>query len=346
MRVASNSVQRGRLTHREYIEGVLAGDRVVLARAITLIESELPSDAELAAKLLDGILPHTGKAHRIGITGIPGAGKSTFIDAFGMHLIREYKQKIAVLSVDPSSPISGGSILGDKTRMERLSVENNAFIRPSPARGHFGGVARTTRETILLCEAAGFDNIVVETVGVGQSETAVRSMTDFFLLITIAGGGDELQVMKRGIIELVDAIAVNKADSDNECNAERARAEYSNALRLFRPNANGWSPRVVATSAVTARGIAEILKMIVEHRTLLESTGVLAAHRRAQSLEWMRDLIVSRLEDLFRTDAQVAKRLPELEDAVRDGTMTAFSAAHELLAVFTRSEADAIRRAD
>ena len=209
------------------------GDRTVLARAITVIESELPSDGELAARLLDALLPHTGHARRVGITGVPGVGKSTFIDALGMHLIRERGENVAVLSVDPSSPISGGSILGDKTRMEHLAVEERAFIRPSPSQGHLGGVARRTRETILLCEAAGYRNVLVETVGVGQSETAVRSMTDFFLLLMLAGAGDELQGMKRGIIEMLDGMAINKADGDNRQKAERARIEYAGALHLF-----------------------------------------------------------------------------------------------------------------
>jgi LAO/AO transport system kinase len=206
-----------------YTEGILRGDRVTLARAITVVESDLPADGELAARILDAILPATGKSRRVGITGVPGVGKSTFIDALGMHLIRERGERVAVLSVDPSSPISGGSILGDKTRMERLSVEERAFIRPSPSRGHLGGVARRTRETMLLCEAAGFENVLVETVGVGQSETAVRSMTDFFLLLMLAGAGDELQGIKRGIIEMIDGMVINKADGDNRRKAERAR---------------------------------------------------------------------------------------------------------------------------
>src|SRR5580704_952059 len=241
---------RGRLPLESYIGGILRGDRVTLARAITLVESQRPSDADLAARLLDSILPHTGKSRRVGITGVPGAGKSTFIDALGMHLIREYREGIAVLSIDPSSPLSGGSILGDKTRMERLCVEEQAFIRPSPAGGHLGGVARRTRETILLCEAAGFENILIETVGVGQSETAVRSMVDFFLLLMLAGAGDELQGMKRGIVEMTDLIAFNKADGDNKRNAERARVEYAGALHLFPAAADGWTPKVLTCSAL------------------------------------------------------------------------------------------------
>ena len=246
------SVMR-RLPLQQYIDGVLGGDRMVLARAITVIESKLPADGELAAHLLDALLPHTGRALRVGITGVPGVGKSTFIDALGMHLIRERGENVAVLSVDPSSPISGGSILGDKTRMERLAVEERAFIRPSPSQGHLGGVARRTRETMLLCEAAGYRNILVETVGVGQSETAVRSMTDFFLLLMLAGAGDELQGMKRGIIEMLDGMAINKADGDNKPKAERARIEYAGALHLFPASPDGWTPRVLTCSSIGGR---------------------------------------------------------------------------------------------
>ena len=247
-----------RLPLPRYVEGVLAGDRMLLARAITVIESNLPSDAELAAHLLDALLPHTGKALRVGITGVPGVGKSTFIDALGMYLIAERSENVAVLSVDPSSAISGGSILGDKTRMARLAVAERAFIRPSPSQGHLGGVARRTRETILLCEAAGYRNILVETVGVGQSETADRSMTDFFLLLMLAGAGDELQGMKRGIIEMLDGMAINKADGDNTAKAERARIEYAGALHLLPASADGWTPRVLTCSAIAKEGIAEI----------------------------------------------------------------------------------------
>src|ERR1044071_7382104 len=245
---------RSRLPLETYIGGILRGDRVLLARAITLIESERPSDAELSARLLDSILPHTGRSRRVGITGVPGVGKSTFIDALGMYLIRNRGERVAVLSVDPSSPLSGGSILGDKTRMDRLCVDEKALIRPSPARGHLGGVARRTRETILLCEAAGFENILIETVGVGQSETAVRSMCDFFLLLMLAGAGDELQGMKRGIIEMIDGIAINKGDGDNVRKAERARVEYAGALHLFPAPADGWTPRVLTCSALPATG--------------------------------------------------------------------------------------------
>ena len=323
-----------RLPVGRYVEGVLGGDRMVLARAITVIESNLPSDGELAARLLDALLPPTGKSLRVGITGVPGVGKSTFIDALGMHLIRERGENVAVLSVDPSSPISGGSILGDKTRMERLAVEERAFIRPSPSQGHLGGVARRTRETILLCEAAGYRNILVETVGVGQSETAVRSMTDFFLLLMLAGAGDELQGMKRGIIEMLDGMAINKADGDNKPKAERARIEYSGALHLFPASADGWTPRVLTCSAISKEGIAEVWQMVLDHRELLEGNGSLAKLRNLQALQWMNELTMLGLEELFRGNRAVAERLPLLREQVHRGRMTPFAASRELLSLF------------
>jgi LAO/AO transport system kinase len=329
-----------RLPLERYLEGVLGGERTVLARAITVIESNLPSDGELAARLLDAVLPHTGHALRVGITGVPGVGKSTFIDALGMHLIRDRGENVAVLSVDPSSAISGGSILGDKTRMERLAVEERAFIRPSPSQGHLGGVARRTRETILLCEAAGYRNILVETVGVGQSETAVRSMTDFFLLLMLAGAGDELQGMKRGIIEMLDGMAINKADGDNKPKAERARIEYSGALHLFPAPADGWTPRVLTCSAIAKEGIAEVWQMVLEHRELLEGNGFLAKLRNQQALDWMNELTMLGLEALFRRNRTVAERLPLLREAVHGGRMTPFAAARELLALFRAQPAD------
>ena len=321
----------------QYVDGVLGGDRMVLARAITVIESQLPPDGDLAAQLLDRVLPHSGKSRRVGITGVPGVGKSTFIDALGMHLIRDYGETVAVLSVDPSSPISGGSILGDKTRMERLSAEDRAFIRPSPSRGHPGGVARRTRETILLCEAAGYQNILVETVGVGQSETTVRSMTDFFLLLMLAGAGDELQGMKRGIIEMLDGMAINKADGDNKEKAEQARIEYSNALHLFSASADGWTPPVVTCSSVTGDGVAEVWRIVLDHRRLLEGNGFLAQRRSRQALEWMNELIRLGLEDLLQADRAVASRLPLLQEKVRRGDMTPFAASRELLQIFGKT---------
>jgi len=307
---------------------------VILARAITIIESELPSDSELAAQILDHLLPHSGNSRRVGITGVPGAGKSTFIDALGMLLIHEYDENLAVLSIDPSSPISSGSILGDKTRMERLATEDRAFIRPSPSRGHLGGVARRTRETMLLCEAAGYRNIFVETVGVGQSETAVRAMTDFFLLLMLAGAGDELQGMKRGIIEMLDGMAITKADGDNKAKAEHARSEYAHALHLFPASADGWAPPVLTCSSVTGEGLAEVWEMILEHRRLMESKGFLAERRSRQALEWMNELLLLGIENSFRNDHRVAERLPELREEVRRGLVTPFAASRDLLRIY------------
>ena len=324
----------GRLPLNQYVQGVLAGDRVVLARAITLIESRLAADSERAAQLLDAILPHTGRSRRVGITGVPGVGKSTFIDALGMHVIRDCGERLAVLTVDPSSPISGGSILGDKTRMERLSAEPHAFIRPSPAGGHLGGVARRTRETILLCEAAGYRNVFIETVGVGQSETVVRSMSDFFLLLMLAGAGDELQGIKRGIIEMIDGMAINKADGDNLKKAERARAEYASALHLFPPSGDGWTPRVLTCSSIKNTGIAEIWQMVLEHEALLGATGRIAERRALGDLQWMEDLISMGLAELFQAQPNVAERLPSLQRDVREGRVTPLAASRELLELF------------
>ncbi len=332
--IHTTPARRRRLAPERYVEGVLAGDRTVLARAITVIESELPADGELGARILDAVLPHTGRSRRVGITGVPGAGKSTFIDALGMHLLRDRGENVAVLSIDPSSPISGGSILGDKTRMERLAVEEKAFIRPSPSGGHLGGVARRTRETLLLCEAAGYRNILVETVGVGQSETAVRSMTDFFLLLMLAGAGDELQGMKRGIIEMLDGMAINKADGDNKPKAERARIEYASALHLFPASPDGWTPRVLTCSAISGERIPDVWQMVLDHHALLEANGHLALQRKAQALEWMNELVRLGLVEAFQKDPAVAARWPELQGEVREGRVSPYAASRELLGLF------------
>jgi LAO/AO transport system kinase len=324
----------GRLPAAHYVSGILDGDRAMIGRAISVIESHLPSDEVLAEQILDAVLVHTGKSRRIGITGVPGSGKSTFIDALGMYLLHELGEKVAVLSVDPSSPVSGGSILGDKTRMERLSGQPNAFIRPSPARGYLGGVARRTRECILVCEAAGYQNVLVETVGVGQSEIEVSSMTDFFLLLMIPGAGDELQGIKRGIIEMVDGIVVNKADGEKLREARRARGQYETALRMFTPNRHGWTPRVLTCSALENRGMCEVWQMILDHRAQQEAGGHLERRRQAQALSWMRELISSGLQEIFQNASAVQERFARLEQSVREHTISPSRAARELLHLY------------
>lgn len=316
------------------VHGATLVQRRAMAKAITLLESTRTDHRAQGDALLTALLPHTGNSFRLGISGVPGVGKSTFIDALGMHLIKDRGENVAVLSIDPSSPISGGSILGDKTRMERLAADERAFIRPSPSRGHLGGVARRTRETILLCEAAGFENILVETVGVGQSEIAVRSMTDFFLLLMLAGAGDELQGIKRGIIEMLDGMAITKADGDNKPKAERARIEYSHALHLFPPSTDGWMPSVLTCSSLTGEGIPEVWQTVVDHRQLLSGNGFLEKRRSRQALEWMNELVTLGLEESFRADHAVASRLPRLQEEVRRGHVTPFAASRELLDLF------------
>jgi LAO/AO transport system kinase len=333
---APASRRRRRLTAGEYLGGIRGGDRAVLARAITLVESELPSDADVASDVIEACLPFTGGARRVGITGVPGVGKSSFIEALGTHLTRDLGETVAVLSIDPSSPLSGGSILGDKTRMERLATDDRAFIRPSPSRGHLGGVARRTREAMLLCEAAGYQNVFVETVGVGQSETTVRSMTDFFLLLMLAGAGDELQGMKRGILEMTDLIAINKADGDNRPRAERARHDYESALHLFPASADGWDPRVLTCSALTRDGVAEVWSAVLEHRARLDANGWLARLREQQALEWMRDALLYGLEQEIRRDDAVNGRLAAMREEVRAGRLSPFRAAQDLLRLFRR----------
>ena len=315
----------------EYVEGVLAGDRAILAQAITLLESTLPSDRELAEAITDRLLPASGKSVRVGITGVPGVGKSTFIEALGTHLTDGLGEKVAVLAVDPSSPLSGGSILGDKTRMPKLSVNPRAFIRPSPARGALGGVAQRTREAMLVCEAAGYENIIVETVGVGQSETLVATMVDFFLLLLLPGAGDELQGIKRGIIELTDLVAINKADGDNRRRAELAQREFGRALALFPPPPSGWTPTVVTCSALTGVGVPEIWDVVRQYCAATRASGCFDRRRREQNREWMHELIRQGLRERFLSDPAVQRKLAELERAVSEGTVTSLRAARELL---------------
>jgi LAO/AO transport system kinase len=321
-----------------YLDGVLAGDRAVLARAITLIESSHPERRKLAASLLSLALPFTGQAWRIGVTGAPGVGKSTTIDQFGINLI-DAGHKVAVLAVDPSSTRTGGSILGDKTRMERLARDPRAFIRPSPSSGALGGVARATRETMALCEAAGFNVIIVETVGVGQSETAVAGMVDFFLVLLQPGAGDDLQGMKKGVAELADMIAINKADGGNEVRANITAADYRSALHILTPQSPHWRPPVITISAVKNTGLDVMWEKIAEHRRTLETAGAFAARRAEQAVQWMNDLIEEGLRGQIRANAKVAARLARLEADVREGLTTPALAAEEVLAQIQSSTA-------
>jgi len=318
------------------IQGVFADDRRTLAKTITLIESALPQHQEKAREIVDRLLPQAGKASRIGITGVPGVGKSTFIESFGMHLIQR-GCKVAVLAVDPSSARSGGSILADKTRMEMLSVEKNAFIRPSPSGGTLGGVARKTRETMLVCEAAGFDVILVETVGVGQSETTVASMVDFFLVLMLSGAGDELQGIKKGVLELADAIAVNKADGDNVEKANRARKEYETALHMLTPSSPTWSPPVKTCSALRGRGLDEIWDMIQDHRTRMNTTGEFEKNRRKQAFAWMWSMVDEGLQEWFYENPAVKGRLPDISRRVESGELSPTNAAFQLLSFLNNS---------
>jgi len=320
-----------RLTLDAYERGVRGRDRAVLARAITLIESRQESDAGLAQELLGRLLPATGHAHRVGITGVPGVGKSTFVDAMGMFLVGR-GHRVAVLAIDPSSTLSGGSILGDKTRMARLSLEPRAFIRPSPSGATPGGIARRTRETMLLCEAAGFDVVFVETVGVGQGETAVADMVDFFLVLALPGSGDELQGIKKGVLELADAIAVNKSDGEGANRARMALGDLKAALRYLPRKRASWLPRALAISGLTGAGLQELWAVVEEHRATLTTTGELAALRSEQQRAWMWSLIVERLERNFRTNPRVAARLPAVEADVVGGRTTPTAAAETLLA--------------
>ncbi len=320
---------------RNISTGILHGDRMILARAITLIESGLGSDRRIAEQIVEDCLPYGGHSLRVGITGVPGAGKSSVIEALGQYLTCERREKVAVLAVDPSSRLSGGSILGDKTRMTSLATNDFAFIRPSPSRGSFGGVAQRTREAMLLCETAGYCNILVETVGVGQSEIAVRDMVDFFLLLALPGAGDELQGIKRGVMELADMVAINKSDGTSLAAAERARAEAENALHFFPSSASGWAPRSLACSALTGKGIRELWECVLEHAALTRANGYRERLRREQKRHWMHETIEQTLRQRFEAHPEVRSRKLALEQDVVEGRITSFAAARVLLDLYS-----------
>lgn len=315
----------------ELVEGILKGDVTMLSRAVTLVESTSPEHYARAQEVIEKCLPYSGNSRRIGFTGVPGAGKSTSIDVFGLHVLRDPAAKLAVLAIDPSSELTRGSILGDKTRMEKLAVHKGAFIRPSPSAGSLGGVARKTRETIVLCEAAGYNNIFVETVGVGQSETAVHSMVDFFLLIQLAGTGDELQGIKRGIMEMADGIVINKADGDNINRAQLAQAQFRSALQLFPPAPSGWKPEVLCYSGYFELGIDKVWDMIDRYFAFVKENGYFERRRRQQSRYWMYETIDEQLKNNFYNDPDIAAMLVALDKDVEANRRSSFLAARDVL---------------
>jgi len=330
--VMTGSIRKKRKKYSvdEFVKGILSGNRTILSQSITMIESSLPEHYDIAQEIIERCLPHSSGSVRIAITGAPGAGKSTFIESFGLNLADSGK-KIAVLAIDPSSTNTRGSILGDKTRMERLGVHQNAFIRPSPSDGTLGGVARKTRESIILCEAAGFDTVLVETVGVGQSEIAARSMVDFFLLLMLAGSGDEIQGIKRGIIEMADTIVITKADGQNKIAAENARITFQNALNLFPATHSGWKPLVLTCSAYEGKGISEIWKVIGNYINYTGTTGYFEELRKQQAVIRMHDTITDHLRSSFYNHDKVKALLPVLEKELYSGTVTSYKAALNLL---------------
>lgn len=323
--------RRRSLTPDEFVEGILHGDRTILSQAITLVESSLPEHYDLAQEVVERCLPASSRSVRIGITGVPGVGKSTFIDTFGTMLTQYYGRRLAVLAIDPSSQQSRGSIMGDKTRMDSLSVDPDAFIRPSPSAGTLGGVARKTRESIILCEAAGFDTIIVETVGVGQSETAAHSMVDFFLVLMLAGAGDELQGIKRGIMEMADTIVITKADGSNMQKAEMAQREYMNALHLFPVAPSKWSPRVLTCSSLEKNGMKEIWETVGDYVSHTKSNGYFWERRRDQAVTRMHETIIDTLKFAFYSHPEIVKLIPDLERQLREGEMTSYKPASVLL---------------
>lgn len=322
---------RRKLTASDYVEGILKGNVTILGQAVTLVESTVPEHQAIAQEVIEKCLPYSGNSVRIGISGVPGAGKSTSIDEFGIHVLKERGGKLAVLAIDPSSERSKGSILGDKTRMEKLSVHPDSFIRPSPSAGSLGGVARKTRETIILCEAAGFDKIFVETVGVGQSETACHSMVDFFLLIQLAGTGDELQGIKRGIMEMADGIVINKCDGNNVDKCQLAATQFRNALQLFPMPESGWTPQVLTYSGFYALGIKEVWDMIYRYIDYVKKNGYFEHRRAEQAKYWMYESINEQLHNSFYQNKTIADMIPGVEANVLDGQCTSFVAAKQLV---------------
>ncbi len=322
--------RKKRLSLDDYINGIKRGDRAILSRAITLVESSLPEHQDMAQQIIEKCLPLAGNSMRIGITGVPGVGKSTFIESLGNEITQQ-GHKLAVLAIDPSSERSKGSILGDKTRMETLANNPDAFIRPSPSAGSLGGVARKTRESMLLCEAAGFDIVFIETVGVGQSETAVHSMVDFFLLLMLAGAGDELQGIKRGIMEMADAIAINKADGNNKDKANQAKAEYKSALHLFPPSPSGWAPKVVTCSALHNIDIDQVWNTILDYKKMTQENQYWLAKRNDQAKYWMYQTINEKLKTHFYTKKTIKNKLHAFEADVLNNRKSSFQAAHQLL---------------
>ncbi len=331
-----NTIKKKQYSIDEYVEGIIKNNRTILSKAITLLESKLPEHHQLSQEIISRIIPYTNNSIRIGITGVPGVGKSSFIEVFGKHLISS-GHKLAVLAIDPSSELSKGSILGDKTRMEELSSSENAFIRPSPSAGTLGGVARRTRETVYLCEAAGYDVIFIETVGVGQSETAVHSMVDFFLLLALAGAGDELQGIKRGIMEMADGIVITKADGTNIDRSKRAKIEIENALHLFPLSESGWRPKVLLCSALQNTGIAEIWNMISEYIEYTKKTNYFYQNRNFQSKQWMHQTIKDLLNDKFYNDKIIKSHIKKMEKEVIEGKISSFDAAQKLINLYFKS---------
>lgn len=326
--------RRHEMSVGEMVEGIVKGDVTILSQAVTLVESVNPNHQKKAQEVIDKCLPYSGNSVRIGISGVPGAGKSTSIDEFGIHVLDRFGGKLAVLAIDPSSERSKGSILGDKTRMEKLSVRKESFIRPSPSAGSLGGVARKTRETIILCEAAGYDKIFVETVGVGQSETACHSMVDFFLLIQLAGTGDELQGIKRGIMEIADGIVINKCDGNNVDKSHLAATNFRNALHFFPAPDSGWMPKVLCYSGFYGTGVKEVWDMIYEYIDFVKDNGYFDYRRNEQNKYWMYETINESLRNNFYNNELIQKSLQEYEQRVLRGEKTSFAAAHDLLDIY------------